>query len=196
MALTIDDGPSAYTSEINHLLTTYDVKATFFLVGSHIAGHENTLRDLVLSGHELGNHAMRDEPSINLPVEELACQIHIIQRQIVEIYTSAGMAPKQQPKYFRPGSGFFNTAVRHVVKDLGYRLILGSIYPWDAQISWPRLNAWHILSTVRPGSVIVIHERTWTLPMLKILLPRLKGEGWKVATVTQLLDQANAGKQR
>lgn len=76
------------------------------------------------------------------------------------------------------------------MKALGYRLVLGSIYPWDAQIAWPRLNAWHILSSVCPRAVIVIHERKWTAEMLKIVLPELKRQGWQAGTVTELLDHA------
>jgi peptidoglycan/xylan/chitin deacetylase (PgdA/CDA1 family) len=194
LALTIDDGPSPYTSEIKQILATYDFKATFFLIGSNIPDRKAILKDLFDNGHELANHAMHDEPSINLSPEELTCQLRVVEQEIAKVYKSTSI-PTQQPKYFRPGSGFFNTTLRHVVKSLDYWLILGSIYPWDAQISWPRLNAWHILSSVRPGGVIVIHERKSTLEMLEIVLPQLKRREWTVTTVTELLQLAHDGKR-
>ena len=125
---------------------------------------------------------------------ELTQQIHSVGQQIARVYASANPSA-QQPKYFRPGSGFFNTTVRSVVKRLDYQLVLGSIYPWDAQISCSRLNAWQLLSSLRPGAVIVIHERKWTPNMLRIVLPQLKTSGWTLTTLTELLQHAQARSQ-
>ena len=58
VALTIDDGPSEYTDEIRQILKFYNVNATFFIIGSQVAGREETLQDLVRDGNELGNHGM------------------------------------------------------------------------------------------------------------------------------------------
>jgi peptidoglycan/xylan/chitin deacetylase (PgdA/CDA1 family) len=186
LALTIDDGPSQWTSEIKRTLAAHNVKATFFLIGSNIPGREETLAELISDGHELANHAMHDEPSISLTSDELTRQIQVVDQQISKLYTSATTFPPQ-PKYFRPGSGFFNATIRRITKSFEYKLILGSIYPWDAQISWPRLNAWHILSSVQPGGIIVVHERKWTAEMLRILLPPLQSRGWTLTTVTGLV---------
>jgi peptidoglycan/xylan/chitin deacetylase (PgdA/CDA1 family) len=193
LALTIDDGPSEYTHAINRILTAHGARATFFIIGSNIPGRQDVLRTLLESGHELGNHAMRDEPSVKLSAEELRQQITAVERHLGHIYASAnGTASRKQPKFFRPGSGFFNRSIRHIVKTLGYQIVLGSVYPWDAQIFWPRLNAWHILSSVRPGSVVVVHERQSTLEMLSIVLPKLTRMGWQVVTVSELLEQTRA----
>ncbi|KIW24088.1 uncharacterized protein PV07_09822 [Cladophialophora immunda] len=202
VALTIDDGPSRHTAEIRRLLRAHGVTATFFVIGSHIPGHEQTLRELVLDGHELANHAMYDEPALRIPPEELARQIQTVERQIRDIYDSVDPRPsavkKRQPRYFRPGSGFFTASMLALLAQprLNYRLVLGSIYPWDAQISWPRLNAWHILSSVTPGATIVIHDRPWTAPMLRIVLPALRRHGWRVGTVTDLLSHSVQARVR
>ena len=58
VALTIDDGPSEYTDEIRQILKFYNVNATFFIIGSQVAGREETLQDLVRDGNELGNPGM------------------------------------------------------------------------------------------------------------------------------------------
>ena len=58
VALTIDDGPSEYTNEIRQILKSHGVTATFFIIGSQVAGYEETLQDLVRDGNELGNHGM------------------------------------------------------------------------------------------------------------------------------------------
>ena len=56
IALTIDDGPSEYTNEITQILKLNNATATFFIIGSQVAGHEETLQNLIKNGNELGNH--------------------------------------------------------------------------------------------------------------------------------------------
>ncbi|KAJ9191924.1 CAZyme family CE4 [Paecilomyces variotii] len=191
VALTIDDAPSEYTDEILQILKTHHAKATFFVIGCQIAGREESLIDLVRHGNELGNHAMYDEPSRNLRDEVLEDQIRTVQGMIQGIYETAGILQRPQ-KYFRPGSGFFSTRMRELLKTLGFRLVLGDVYPHDPQVQFWRLNAAHILSMVRPGSVIVCHDRrAWTAPMLRKVLEELGQRGYRVVTVTELLDIVN-----
>ncbi|KAK3952047.1 hypothetical protein QBC32DRAFT_342396 [Pseudoneurospora amorphoporcata] len=94
-------------------------------------------------------------------------------------------------KYYRPGSGFFSERMLTLVRKLGYRLVLGSIYPHDAQIGYAWLNARHILSMLSPGGIIICHDRrSWTPPMLRNVLPEMQRRGYKAVTVSQLLEEA------
>jgi peptidoglycan/xylan/chitin deacetylase (PgdA/CDA1 family) len=189
VALTIDDGPSAHTKEIMQILKDNDAAATFFIIGSQVAGHTDILQDLVRSGHELGNHAMYDEPSHALSDAILVDQIHSVEAMIRDTY--AAVDAHTPPRYFRPGSGFFSERMRKALARLGYQLVLGSIYPHDPQISFWRLNAGHILSMLQPGGIIICHDRrSWTIPMLRKILPEIKGKGYRVVTVTELLKEA------
>ncbi|KAL3470920.1 hypothetical protein BJX99DRAFT_38324 [Aspergillus californicus] len=96
-------------------------------------------------------------------------------------------------KYFRPGSGFFTDRMRALVQRAGFRIVLGSVYPHDPQINVPWVNAAHVLSMVRPGSIIIVHDRRpWTLPMLATVLPELKRRGYQIGTVTDLLREGAA----
>ncbi|KAL2830761.1 hypothetical protein BDW59DRAFT_13775 [Aspergillus cavernicola] len=91
-------------------------------------------------------------------------------------------------RYFRPGSGFFTDRMRALVQREGFRIVLGSVYPHDPQISVPWVNAAHVLSMARSGSIIIVHDRRpWTVPMLALVLPELKRRGCRVGTVTDLL---------
>lgn len=199
MALTIDDSPSEYTNEILHILKSNDATATFFVIGDQVISRENeeTLRDLVVNDNELANHAMHDEPSKSLSDEDLSAQIKAVERTIQGIYSSIDRRDRAQqqrvplllpPKYFRPGSGFFSTRMRKVVADLGYRIILGDVYPHDPMVPVWWVNASHILSMLRPGGIIICHDRRkWTAPMLRYVLPEMKRRGYRVVTVTELL---------
>ena len=190
IALTIDDGPSEYTNEIMQILNSNDATATFFIIGSQVAGHEETLQDLIRNGNELGNHAMHDEPSRSLSDNTLADQIQSVEEILHKAYAAVDAEPP--PKYFRPGSGFFSGRMRKMLARLGYRLILGSIYPHDPQIPFWRINASHILSMLRPGGIIICHDRrTWTAPMLRKVLPEIRRRGYRIITVTELLREAS-----
>jgi peptidoglycan/xylan/chitin deacetylase (PgdA/CDA1 family) len=189
VALTIDDGPSEYTQEIMEILKANGASATFFVIGSQISGHEKMLQDLIKNGNELGNHAMHDEPSRLLSDISLASQIQSVEESLQQAYAAVGA--DHPPKYFRPGSGFFNARMRSLVERLGYQLVLGNIYPHDPQISFWRVNAQHILSMLQPGSIIICHDRrSWTAPMLRKVLPEMKRRGYRVVTVTELLREA------
>jgi hypothetical protein len=38
------------------------------------------------------------------------------------------------------------------IEHRGYRLVLGSVYPFDAHIPAPRLLAWYILGRIEPSA--------------------------------------------
>lgn len=187
VALTIDDTPSPYTEEILKILEANGVHATFFVIGSQVPGRENVMDDIVRQGHELGNHAMHDEPSISLPSGVLYSQIEEVDALISTAYRTVG---KTRPsRFFRPGSGVFSQRILEVAAKLSYNTVLGSIYPHDPFIKYWRINAWHILSMLRPGAVIICHDRrSWTVLMLKKVIPEMVRRGYEVTTVTGLID--------
>ena len=192
IALTIDDGPSEYTDEIMRILNDNGATATFFIIGSQVPEHEETLQNLVRNGHELANHAMHDEPSRSLSDPTLVNQIHFVEDMLHTAYDAVDAEPP--PKYFRPGSGFFSERMRKTLERLGYRLVLGNVYPHDPNIPFWRINARHILSMIRPGSIIIIHDRrSWTAPMLRAILPELRRKGYRITTITGLLSETRAG---
>jgi peptidoglycan/xylan/chitin deacetylase (PgdA/CDA1 family) len=212
IALTIDDAPSEYTAEIAQVLAKYHARATFFVIGGQVKSEKDKeiLVDLVRAGHELGNHAMHDEPSVSLGATTLVDQIHSVHDILSAAYrvatasvasgigegTIAELSQTRPPLYFRPGSGFFNSKMRKSLANLGYKLVLGDVYPHDPQIHKPKVNAAHVISMARPGSVIICHDRRpWTPPMLELVLSELVvKQGYEVTTVSKLLKAGEMAK--
>ncbi|KAK0717034.1 carbohydrate esterase family 4 protein [Lasiosphaeria miniovina] len=205
VALTIDDAPSDYSPDILRALAASGARATFFVVGSQVPGREAVLRDIVRAGHELANHGMHDEPARTLSDAELERQIRDTQRYIDDAYWYAYHSPDDGPppddvyapprlnNYYRPGSGFFSARMRALMRKLGRRIVLGSIYPHDAQIGYWWVNAKHILSMLSPGGIIICHDRrSWTVPMLQKVLPEMQRRGYRAVTITELLDEGAA----
>lgn len=191
IALTVDDAPSEHTKDILEALEANNSTATFFVIGSQVPGFESSLEDIVRAGHELGNHAMHDEPSRSLSDTMLVDQIQTVEGLLSTAYAS--VKRPFPPKYFRPGSGFFSSKMRGTLHRLGYRLVLGDIYPHDPQIPYWRVNAKHVMSMAHPGGIIVCHDRReWTAPMLWEVLPKLRQKGYRIVSVSQLLEETRS----
>ncbi|WP_313129109.1 polysaccharide deacetylase family protein [Anaerocolumna sp.] len=55
--LTFDDGPSKYTADILDMLDTYNVKATFFVIGKTDKHSREMYKRIIDEGHSLGMHS-------------------------------------------------------------------------------------------------------------------------------------------
>lgn len=182
VALTIDDAPSSETGRILDILQKYNAKATFFVIGSQVISHPDPeiLQRIHDEGHEMGNHAWRDEPSINLPTSELQQQMMDVEKMLIP--------NKNGIKYFRPGSGYFNNKMLEMVKRMGYRTVLGDIFPFDPVIPNARVNAKHILSMLKSGGIIIVHDRrSYSPEQLEIALKGMQERGWRAESLGGLL---------
>src|SRR5438552_18766555 len=57
LALTYDDGPNdPHTRHLLDVLAKHNVKATFFLIGKHVAAKPEIARRIAAAGHTIGNH--------------------------------------------------------------------------------------------------------------------------------------------
>ena len=188
VALTIDDGPDPdTTAEILAVLQRHDAKATFFLIGEHVAGNEMVMKEAIAAGMEVGNHMMKDRMSLTLvKTGEFS---HALEQAEETITDAAGV---ETLEWFRPGQGLFNRQMLELVEGRGYRSILGSTFPYDTLLGDPEFSARFILNRVQPGSAIVLHDRgdrgQRTATTLEILLPELKKRGYRVTTLSELAE--------
>lgn len=183
LALTLDDGPDpAVTPRVLDLLGEYDAKATFFLIGDRVPGNEALLARMRAEGHELGNHLAHDEASIGLSAQ-------VFERQLVHT-DSLLAAAGPDPRWCRPGSGWFNGRMVEQLDAHGYRVALGSVYPHDLLLKSPRLIADFVLSRARAGAVLILHDGDGdperTLRVLERVLPELRARGFELLTLSEL----------
>jgi len=192
VALTIDDAPTKFdTSLILDVLQENSVQATFFCIGHNII-HEDSTGDILKrmhnDGHELANHMFEDKPSYKLSEEEFETQLVTVDRLIQNVTRHPNATTNNtSTKWFRPGHGFFTQRMIEQVSTHGYKTALGSVYPHDPAISFSSINSYFVLNRVHPGAVVVLHNRPWTVSTLKTILPRLKDMGYKVTTLSGLL---------
>jgi peptidoglycan/xylan/chitin deacetylase (PgdA/CDA1 family) len=76
------------------------------------------------------------------------------------------------------------------LRPYGYRAVLGSVYPYDAQFSSVEFAAGYILGNVQPGSIIILHEgaddRYAAVEILRRIIPALQKRGYQFETLTEL----------
>jgi len=202
VALTIDDGPDDQrtgktntTQKILDVLAQHEAKATFFLISSRITlQNQGLITEMVRQGHELGNHLMVDEPSIHLSLPKFEAALQIAER---EILSAAQISKGRSLRWLRPGSGRCNLGMTQIAKQQGYRIALGSVWPYDTSLPSSAFAVQQILATVRPGSIIVLHDYgsdgDWgdrTALTLAQILPKLIQRGYAVVTLTELVQSA------
>lgn len=189
VALTIDDGPDPLgTPKILDSLKRHGARATFFLITSRIPGNEELVQRMIDEGHELANHLQDDYPSIMLESSEF-------ERQLIE--SDEQLSKFVDVRWFRPGSGWYNDTMLSTLHEHGYTCALGSVYPFDPQIGSSWFITRYVLWKIQPGSVIVLHDHgsrgARTAAALDVVLPELARRGYKIVTLSELVDSQNAG---
>jgi len=75
-----------------------------------------------------------------------------------------------------------------MVEGLGYRTVLGCVFPHDAQIHSAKWNSRHVLSMVRSGAVVIVHDRRgYSVEEMERILKGLQTGGWMVESLGGLL---------
>jgi peptidoglycan/xylan/chitin deacetylase (PgdA/CDA1 family) len=175
--LTIDDTPTKYTTQILDILDKYNVKASFFVINKDTKDFDDQIRDIHQRGHEICNHTSHTKASIRLENNEFE---HSVNKCSSNVETITG----QQPKWFRPGSGLWNRNITNFAKENGMQTVLGDVYPHDAHIPFSFINSWYIKRFVQDGSIIIIHDRWWTLSLLESVIPDLLSRGFVFAKLS------------
>lgn len=195
VALTVDDAPVAWefdqrtddmcsTAEIRDELAKYGARATWFVISGQTPGRRPLVRSLLSDGHELGNHGTADRPACLLG-KEFSNDVE----QAQAVINSCG----GRKTWFRPGSALLTCGQLEWLQRNQYRVAIGNIYPHDAldlppwQFAFPRLAAWFLMWKVRAGDIIIIHDRPWTPPMLRRMLPALT-KRFTLCTLSELVD--------
>ena len=193
LALTFDDGPSEWTAPILDACARADARATFFVLGSSIAGNEETLRRAVAEGHELGNHTWSHMDPATLSDGELSGEL---QRTTAAILDVTGV----RPRVFRPPYAESDRRVASVARAAGLEpTVLRSIDPADWREGERCTIVRHIVDRAVRGAIVCLHDgvspleraegavRDETVAAVADLTVALTARGYRLVTVSELL---------
>jgi len=190
VALTFDlcqkpEYPASFDQGIVDVLQDYNAPATFFMGGEWMRTHvDETLLLASNPNFEMANHSWSHPDLPGLSQETLSSEI--VKTQDL-LYKLTG----RQSKLFRLPAGKYDDLTLGVIAWHGLYTI-----QWDVETGDPdptidaeRMN-WAVRERVQNGSIIVMHAngRGWhTAEALPEMIRYLRGQGYKLVTVSQLL---------
>jgi len=188
VALTFDDGPdSRHTMALLRILEEWQVAATFFLIGKRVLRAPGIVQKIQERGHEIGNHSFGHRWLLFQSEE-------VIQDELTKCEEAIAQAIGERPKLFRPPMGLFPARGLDVAERLGYHTVVGDVYPRDPFLPGKDRIVKRVVSRVRPGSVIILHDgggrrygdRFDTLSAVHEFVPKLRDQGYRFVTVSEL----------
>ena len=168
VALTFDDGPdNIQTPKVLDVLKDYNVRATFFCIGSKVKGNEAIIQRMISEGHTIGNHSYTHKGIF--PLYSTQRVIKELEQCNIELENVS----HKRINWFRPPFGVTNPTIAKAVKKLGYITIGWNIRSLDTQSLSHKKILHRINRRLRPGSIILLHDR---MPRSEILVKCLLDE--------------------
>ena len=182
VALTFDDGPTRYTDDILAVLEEYQVTATFFLIGSQLKRYSDYVTRLIPEGHSVGNHSYDHR---HISVQSEADLLKNIAKTQLLFHDLLGILPI----YYRPPYGDVNSKQELLLQKHFSYLVRWSIDPkdWDQKQSNKDIID-HITTRLKPGAIIVLHERKRTVRLLAELIEAIHLQGYQVVSLDELIN--------
>lgn len=162
------------------MLEEKQVKATFFIVGEWAEQYPESVREIHMAGHEIGNHSYSHPDMTTLSSDKIAEDI-LRAETLLESLTGV------KPNLFRPPSGAYNNRVVETAQGLGYQVV-----QWDCDSrDWKRLEVKQILSNIL-SKVQKVPLRCCTAARptprsAPLLIDQLKSQGYAFMTVGEMI---------
>jgi len=177
VALTFDDGPSAYTADILRILDHHKVHATFFQIGRQVPAYASLDRKILAHGSEIGNHSWAH--AMGPGKSDLRRTSDVIEH-----------ATGFRPCTFRPPGGYLPSATAAAASALGMVSVI-----WDVDTrDWTTPGSGAIIHAATAGgrgSIVLMHDgggyRSQTVAALPAIIRSYKARGYRLRTLTQLL---------
>lgn len=156
IALTFDDGPNPeYTIQLLDLLKKYEVKASFFVVGSKVNSHPTIIKRMHQDGHTIGIHHYHHISNWFLSPFQLRKQLDMTEAAIYA-------CTNEKVAFYRPPWGHFNLFTPFLSRK--YHVIMWSNIFGDWKVERSKHTLLDELRTkVKENSIVLLHDcgETW-----------------------------------
>ncbi|HZQ23129.1 MAG TPA: polysaccharide deacetylase family protein [Terriglobales bacterium] len=194
LALTYDDGPNdPHTLRLLDVLSKYQVRATFFMIGRYAEGRPDIVRQLVERGHAIGNHTY-SHPNL------IFCSSRETRREIEKCAHILEETAGIRAKLFRPPFGGRLPRTLRVLRALQLEPVMWNVTGWDWNV--PRADEIErkVSARIRGGNIILLHDgghrdfgadRSQTVIATERLIARYQNEGYEFVTVPEMMTAFN-----
>lgn len=193
IALTFDDGPwDSSTEAILDTLKENDAKATFYTIGDQISKHKDLVKRAADEGHEIGTHTWDHAEGSGQGVSLILMSSDERKQEVEKGMKAIKDATGQDASLmFRSPGGNFDESV---AKDLSS--LINAEIGWNVDTGdWQKPGTDTIVQRIEsasPGEIILMHDgggdRSETVAALKQALPKLKEQGYRFVTVSELIN--------
>ena len=170
-----------HVPQILRILRERGARATFFLDGSWVRANPAAARQIADAGMDIGNHAY------NHPLFRRLSRAQMI-AQLEKTNAAIAAATGRRAALFAPPAGDFNDLAVRVAAGLGMKTILWTLDTVD----WRRPPAQAILNRIvprrEPGALVLMHPTAPTVAALPAMIAALQKDGYRLVTVSELLD--------
>lgn len=188
--ITIDDGPSLFSEDLLACLEGLNCPAVHFWIGKNVHRYSTVAKTFASTKQVIANHDYDNRVSCLAPdlVAGITKTKEAIQTFIPE---------SQRRYYFRPGCALFYWSMIWMVQNVGYWIVLGSVYFRDpfwscltcvVPVRWVAwLQFLFFRWQISNGSIVVMHDGSkrrveLTVATLKLLVPWLHQNGFAFTT--------------
>lgn len=182
IALTFDDGPSAYTKDILAILNRYGVKATFFNLGTQV---DSDSKAVVEGGHEMASHTNQHA---NLP----DCDRDSLRTEISSAADAIEGASGFRPQMIRAPYGSFTLTEWARAGDLISCNVLWNIDTLDWKLPGAEAIKNKVLAGAYNGAIALMHDgggnRAQDVEALPGIIAALQADGYELVTVSELME--------
>src|ERR1700678_637917 len=189
MALTFDDGPNPkVTPQLLNLLSRYEAKATFFLIGRHVRAFPGLAKEIAGRGHAIGNHTETHPSLVLLSSARIAEELD----RCDDAIASSAMVT---PRWMRPPYGYRSPLLNGIVArrgNAGVAMWSAAARDWKTQGAEPVIQR---LRRARGGDIVLLHDgdhrvlqgdRLHVVKAMEYWLPRWKDAGIYFASMDEI----------
>lgn len=183
IAITFDDGPNATTTmEVLDILEKYQVRASFFLIGTNINDESaKSVKRAFDLGCDIENHSKTHSYMDKMTADEIKDEIAYVNDKVKEI---TGTTPKFfRPPYIAVNSTMYDNIEMTFISGLGCN-------DWDDKVT-AEYRAKYLEKKAADGVIFLLHDaegNSKTVEALDKAIPILLEKGFQFATISELFE--------
>jgi peptidoglycan-N-acetylglucosamine deacetylase len=176
--LTFDDGPSPYTKEIVDILEKNHIQGAFFWVGHNMEfANDAMVQKMLQNGDVIGSHTMNHTSLSHKSLEEQT-------KLIEESSNYISQKIKYPVTFFRPPYGAVDAntykAATQAHQVITYWAVDSEDWKYPKN---PEKIMSNIMNEVKPGDIILMHEKSHTVQLLQHIIDTLKSKNYQFAAL-------------
>lgn len=190
IALTFDDGPGEYTSELLDCLEENNAHATFFMLGQNVELYPDDVKRMLKLGCEIGNHSWDHKNMFELDIDSVVKQFNDADQALIDACGQASTVVRAP----------YGNANEEIMNAVGKPFFMWSLDSLDWSYKDVDLDYKSIMednaSVLKDGTIILMHDiHEPSVKAAERIIPELINMGFKLVTVSEMAEAKNVTLQ-